>query len=47
VLIVLKSDVSEFGEILKVSDVLLLAQYVEQVAEVLVDQINDVFGLIQ
>jgi hypothetical protein len=47
VLIVLKSDVSELRDILKVCDVLLLAQHVDQVAEFLVDQIDDVFGLIQ
>ena len=47
VLIVLKSDVSELRDILKVCDVLLLAQHVDQVAEFLVNQIDDVFGLIQ
>ena len=45
VLIVLKSDVSELRDILKVCDVLLLAQHVDQVAEFLVNQIDDVFGL--
>ena len=45
-LIVLKSDVSELRDILKVCDVLLLAQHVDQVAEFLVDQIDDVLSLI-
>ena len=46
VLIVLKSEVSELREIFKVCDVLILAQHVDQVAEFLVDQIDDVLSLI-